>query len=93
MSRLVVVSNRVALPGENRAGGLAVALEAALQESGGLWFAYSQGKIAKFGASQLAASGSVAPEVIVTSSSIGSATGPALYPAPKALPLYAAVQN
>ena len=26
MSRLVVVSNRVAVPGENRAGGLAVAL-------------------------------------------------------------------
>ena len=26
MSRLVVVSNRVALPGENRAGGLAVGL-------------------------------------------------------------------
>ncbi|MGH7285784.1 MAG: hypothetical protein ACRELY_30055 [Polyangiaceae bacterium] len=62
-------------------------------ESGGLWFAYSQGKIAKFGASQLTASGSVTPEVIVTSSSVGSATGPALYPAPKALPLYAAVQK
>ena len=41
MSRLVVVSNRVALPGENRAGGLAVALEAALQERGGLWFGWS----------------------------------------------------
>ena len=26
MSRLVVVSNRVAVPGENRAGGLAVGL-------------------------------------------------------------------
>ncbi len=25
MSRLVIVSNRVAVPGENRAGGLAVA--------------------------------------------------------------------
>ena len=30
MGRLVVVSNRVALPGENRAGGLAVALQSAL---------------------------------------------------------------
>ena len=41
MSRLVVVSNRVALPGENRAGGLAVALQGALRERGGLWFGWS----------------------------------------------------
>jgi len=41
MSRLVVVSNRVALPGEDRAGGLAVALNAALSERGGLWFGWS----------------------------------------------------
>ncbi len=41
MSRLVVVSNRVAVPGENRAGGLAVALLAALGERGGLWFGWS----------------------------------------------------
>ncbi|MBN8728640.1 MAG: alpha,alpha-trehalose-phosphate synthase (UDP-forming) [Xanthomonadales bacterium] len=41
MSRLVVVSNRVALPRETRAGGLASALEAALQERGGLWFGWS----------------------------------------------------
>ncbi len=34
MSRLVVVSNRVAVPGENRAGGLAVGLLAALKERG-----------------------------------------------------------
>ena len=44
MSRLVVVSNRVALPDESRAGGLAVALHAALAETGGLWFGWS-GKI------------------------------------------------
>jgi len=49
MGRLVVVSNRVALPGESRAGGLAVALQAALedraqQRHGGLWFGWS-GKI------------------------------------------------
>ena len=44
MSRLVVVSNRVALPDESRAGGLAVALQAALEETGGLWFGWS-GKI------------------------------------------------
>ncbi len=41
MSRLVVVSNRVALPGESRAGGLAVGLLAALKERGGLWFGWS----------------------------------------------------
>ena len=46
MGRLVVVSNRVALPGENRAGGLAVALQAALEDQssrqrGGLWFGWS----------------------------------------------------
>jgi len=41
MSRLVVVSNRVALPNESRAGGLAVALQGALEEHGGLWFGWS----------------------------------------------------
>ncbi|MCD7097487.1 alpha,alpha-trehalose-phosphate synthase (UDP-forming) [Stenotrophomonas sp. MMGLT7] len=46
MSRLVVVSNRVALPGESRAGGLAVGLLAALKERGGLWFGWS-GKTAR----------------------------------------------
>lgn len=46
MSRLIVVSNRVALPGESRAGGLAVGLLAALRERGGLWFGWS-GKTAR----------------------------------------------
>jgi trehalose 6-phosphate synthase len=41
MPRLVVVSNRVGLPGEQRAGGLASALRAALAEHGGLWFGWS----------------------------------------------------
>jgi trehalose 6-phosphate synthase len=41
MSRLVVVSNRVALPKEVRAGGLASAMHAALSKSGGLWFGWS----------------------------------------------------
>ena len=36
MSRLVVVSNRVAVPGISSAGGLAVALQAALEETGGM---------------------------------------------------------
>jgi len=41
MSRLVVVSNRVAVPGASSAGGLAVALQAALEETGGMWFGWS----------------------------------------------------
>ena len=43
MSRLVVVSNRVAPVGEGQTtvGGLAVAVLAALEETGGLWFGWS----------------------------------------------------
>jgi len=41
MGRLVVISNRVALPKETRAGGLAAALTGALAEHGGLWFGWS----------------------------------------------------
>ncbi len=63
----------------------------ALDEGGGLWMAYAAGKFCKFGASQLGASGSVAPEVIVTSSSVGSATSPVLFPAPATLPMYSAL--
>jgi trehalose 6-phosphate synthase len=41
MSRLVVVSNRVAdLEGGAQAGGLAVAVNSALEETGGLWFGW-----------------------------------------------------
>ena len=42
--RLVVISNRIALPGETSTGGLASAMQAALQERGGLWFGWS-GKV------------------------------------------------
>jgi len=48
MSRLVVVSNRVADPGKTAAGGLAVALGDALSSTGGLWFGWS-GNIAEPG--------------------------------------------
>ncbi|MEP7247009.1 MAG: trehalose-6-phosphate synthase, partial [Gammaproteobacteria bacterium] len=42
MSRIVNVSNRVALPkGGNPTGGLAVGVLAAMQASGGLWFGWS----------------------------------------------------
>jgi trehalose 6-phosphate synthase len=48
LARLLVVSNRVNLPGERatRAGGLAVAIREALQRSGGVWFGWS-GEIAE----------------------------------------------
>jgi trehalose 6-phosphate synthase len=45
LDRLVVVSNRVALPRGGAPGGLASALHAALQDRGGLWFGWS-GKLA-----------------------------------------------
>ena len=46
MSRLVVVSNRVAVDAAQAApGGLAVALRSLLQERGGLWFGWS-GRVA-----------------------------------------------
>ncbi|HEY4159909.1 MAG TPA: hypothetical protein VGM29_17480 [Polyangiaceae bacterium] len=65
----------------------------ALDESGGLWMAYSQGKLSKFGASQLTtSSASLAPEVVISSDHIGSATQPALFPAPAGLPLYSSLK-
>src|SRR5499427_1466360 len=47
LARLVVVSNRVSVPGDNskRAGGLEVALRPALQNNGGVWLGWS-GKVA-----------------------------------------------
>ena len=41
MSRVVVVSNRVARPKEARAGGLASAMRGALAQHGGVWFGWS----------------------------------------------------
>ena len=43
--RLIVVSNRVAMPRETKPGGLAMAMQAALREHGGVWFGWN-GKIA-----------------------------------------------
>ena len=52
MSRLIVISNRVAAPraqGEGGAqGGLAVALSAALREYRGIWFGWSGNKVDEF---------------------------------------------
>ena len=41
MGRLIVVSNRVAVPGTQQSGGLATALRAALSQRGGIWFGWS----------------------------------------------------
>jgi len=49
MSRLVVISNRLADPRKPAAGGLAVALGEALNRTGGLWFGWS-GTVAEDGA-------------------------------------------
>jgi trehalose 6-phosphate synthase len=47
LARLVVVSNRVGVPdGSARAGGLEVAIRAALKSRGGLWFGWS-GRVAE----------------------------------------------
>ena len=48
MSRLVVVSNRVADPRKTAAGGLAVALSEVLNNTGGIWFGWS-GKVVEEG--------------------------------------------
>jgi len=60
----------------------------AFDEGGGLWFAYAVTQIARLAPAQLAASGSVAPAIVVTSPDLGSGEWTALYPAPANLPLY-----
>lgn len=61
-------------------------------EGGGLWITYSAGKFARLSSTQLTSSSTsgspTTPERIITSTSIGSAGGLALYPAPAGLPLF-----
>ncbi len=61
MSRIVAVSNRVAIPRSGKsAGGLAVGLMAAFQEQGGLWFGWSGKTIdGEPGPARLTSSGNV----------------------------------
>ena len=47
MGRLIVASNRTATPGEQKAGGLAVALWDALAERGGVWLGWSGDVVAQ----------------------------------------------
>jgi ligand-binding sensor domain-containing protein len=63
----------------------------ALDESGGLWLASSVGKFCKLSANQLLSSGSPEPELVITSSSLGSATSPAFFPAPAGVGLYSSL--
>jgi trehalose 6-phosphate synthase len=56
MSRLVVVSNRVADPRKTAAGGLAVALAEVLNNTGGMWFGWS-GKVIEPGQGGVAGEG------------------------------------
>lgn len=64
----------------------------AFDEGGGLWITYSAGRFARLSSTQLGTSSTsgspTTPERIITSTSIGSAGGLALYPAPAGLPLF-----
>jgi DNA-binding beta-propeller fold protein YncE len=66
---------------------LALPTGIAFDETGGLWLAYSGGKFARLAASQLTASGAIVPQIVITSSDIGSADWFAIYPAPAFTPL------
>jgi hypothetical protein len=59
----------------------------AFDEFGGLWFADSVGRFACLGASQLTASGTFAPQIIIDSLDLGYAGWFAIYPAPAFTPL------
>jgi sugar lactone lactonase YvrE len=60
-------------------------------EGGGLWLSYTAGKFARLSATQLAASGTVTPQTVITDDTIGFADQLAIYPAPAALPLFGKV--
>jgi len=79
LSRLVIVSNRVALPGEGaqRSGGLVTGLVDALHQAGGLWFGWS-GKLGETAPepnvfeTEGVTYATVDPDVIVTSGAPGA---------------------
>jgi sugar lactone lactonase YvrE len=59
----------------------------AFDERGGLWLADQVGNFACLGPTQLAASGTVTPSIVISSPDLGSAGWFALYPAPAYTPL------
>lgn len=60
----------------------------AFDGAGALWLAYSAGKLGRLDASQLTASGSLAPAAVITSSDLTYAGWFAIYPAPAGTPLH-----
>jgi sugar lactone lactonase YvrE len=66
---------------------LALSEGIAFDEGGGLWVASSAGKFVCLAPTQLAVSGSVAPQVTISSADVGYAGWFAIYPAPAATPL------
>jgi sugar lactone lactonase YvrE len=60
----------------------------AFDQGGGLWLAHAAGKFARYDPVQLAASGTIAPAIVITSPDVGSAAWFAMYPAPAFTPLY-----
>lgn len=64
----------------------------AFDEGGGLWTAYSSGKLARLDPSQLTTStgagAPTVPQTVITSAEVGSVGNVALYPAPASSPLY-----
>ena len=69
MARLIVVSNRVAVPsrdGGNQAGGLAVAVRSLLKRHGGLWFGWSGTVVSRCGREQARPFGSGGMSYVVT---------------------------
>jgi len=59
----------------------------AFDERGGMWMADRAGRFACLGPSQLAASATVTPQIVIASPDLGSAGWFALYPAPAFTPL------
>ena len=56
-------------------------------EGGGLWVASGMGKFVRLAATQLGASGTVTPAVVISSADVGYAGWFAIYPAPAGTPL------
>ena len=65
--------------------------EIAFDESGGLWFTFATGQVARFAPAQLVASAEPTPATVVTGTVVGSTKGLAFFPAPAALPLHSAL--
>jgi len=91
-SDLAGAGERTVTPGVRITLGVSALLEGmAFDEAGGLWVAFSAGKLARLDASQLMTSSGpgapTAPQTVLSSADMGYASNLAFYPAPAALPL------